>query len=128
MKKLTEPTKVFYLMILLFLISTLAVGWFILNFEIERSIKLDIFLDEDKNFWIKNPDIYWKYIEIGKKINVNYLDKVYTLKIVGYSKFNDLIQLKFAKIPQVISSKGSTSLAGTLVYDQIKILNLLLSI
>ncbi|TQC54054.1 hypothetical protein E1I18_01175 [Mycoplasmopsis mucosicanis] len=125
MTKLTRPTKTMWVLFALLIIFSVLLAYFVLSFKIEKTIKVQFFINDKRELVLIAPEKTLFFLEKNKQVNVNYSDRFYMLKIFKIQKINENVLVSFYKIPPEMKLVPNTHIDGSLFYEKTSVLKAL---
>ncbi|WP_027120719.1 MAG1140 family protein [Mycoplasmopsis lipofaciens] len=128
MKKLIRINVWCWIFILLIVIFTVILFSFLLTYKIDKTIKMNIRVDNKKELSIFTNDKAAIFLKKNQNIVLEINKKYFDLKITDINIENNLIFLKINYLPKNLQLIPNTNIVGTLLYSKTNLLESIIHI
>ncbi|WP_406617924.1 MAG1140 family protein [Mycoplasmopsis lipophila] len=127
MNKLTKLNKMIWFYILILILFSIVLLYFILTHKINKNanVRLEVLKNGEFNVY-SNQEISY-YIKKNQTINVRFNEKFYELKIKDFNVTNGILKINFYKLPKEMKLIPNTILNGVFSYDKTTIFKQLIN-
>lgn len=127
MNKLTKLNKMIWFYILILILFSIVLLYFILTHKINKNanVRLEVLKNGEFNVY-SNQEISY-YIKKNQTITVRFNEKFYKLKIKDFNVTNGILKINFYKLPKEMKLIPNTILNGVFSYDKTTIFKQLIN-
>ncbi|MGP1451602.1 MAG: MAG1140 family protein [Metamycoplasmataceae bacterium] len=127
MNKLTKLNKMIWFYILILILFSIVLLYFILTHKINKNanVRLEVLKNGEFNVY-SNQEISY-YIKKNQTITVRFNEKFYELKIKDFNVTNGILKINFYKLPKEMKLIPNTILNGVFSYDKTTIFKQLIN-
>lgn len=127
MNKLTKLNKMIWFYILILILFSIVLLYFILTHKINKNANVRLEVLKNGEFSVYSNQEISYYIKKNQTITVRFNEKFYELKIKDFNVTNGILKINFYKLPKEMKLIPNTILNGVFSYDKTTIFKQLIN-